>query len=260
MSNHKNKIKEYFSKKTDKEIFAILLFFSCIILMTVLSAFRFCGIGYFANEYREHNFVPWVQEAILFALKWFELIFVLATITRLKPIWFISISFCYTNLYWFAETNTVSILLDSIYFIFLPFFCSKFEYKRIGYGILLIILVLAYQMLTMIGRYSIDLTLKFNYVAGIASVFDYKTFIVSIYLLVYNWRLKMKRINTPNPNDEKNFGGGHCTFLFGKFEKICEIIGEIVVGIGTIGIAPLSVYLYRKQKAKKKTKEDEKTE
>ena len=35
-----NRLKEYFSKKTDKEIFAILLFFSCLILMTVLAVFR----------------------------------------------------------------------------------------------------------------------------------------------------------------------------------------------------------------------------
>lgn len=58
-------IKEYFSDKTDKEIFAILLFFSCIILMAVLAVFRFCGIGYFANDYPEQTPIPWVQEAIL---------------------------------------------------------------------------------------------------------------------------------------------------------------------------------------------------
>ena len=52
-----SRLKEYFSKKTDKEIFAILLFFSCLILMTVLVVFRFCGIGYFANEYEEQEVI-----------------------------------------------------------------------------------------------------------------------------------------------------------------------------------------------------------
>ena len=56
-----SRLKEYFSKKTDKEIFAILLFFSCLIWMTALAVFRFCGIGYFANEYEEQELVPWVQ-------------------------------------------------------------------------------------------------------------------------------------------------------------------------------------------------------
>lgn len=56
-----NRLKEYFSKKTDKEIFAILLFFSCLILMTVLAVFRFCGIGYFANEYEEQELIQAVK-------------------------------------------------------------------------------------------------------------------------------------------------------------------------------------------------------
>lgn len=75
-----SRLKEYFSKKTDKEIFAILLFFSCLILMTVLAVFRFCGIGYFANDYEEQEVIPWMQELILFALKWIEMIFILATL------------------------------------------------------------------------------------------------------------------------------------------------------------------------------------
>ena len=75
----------------------------------------------------------------------------------------------------------------------------------------------------------------------------------------------MTRINTPNPEESKNYGGGHCFLFFGKFEKVCEVIGKIIVGVCTLGIAPLSVHLYRKAKAKKvqpaePETQDEKTE
>lgn len=58
----------------------------------------------------------------------------------------------------------------------------------------------------------------------------------------------MDKINTPNPNDERNYGGGHCFLFWGKFDKACEVIGKVIVGICTLGIAPLAVYLYRKKK------------
>lgn len=243
-----SRLKEYFSKKTDKEIFAILLFFSCLILMTVLAVFRFCGIGYFANEYEEHELVPWVQELILFALKWIEMIFILATLSRLKMRFILLISFAYINIYWFINDSTISFILDLIYTIILPFFINKFDYKSITYGILLFLLIIAYQFIMMTARYTIDLSEKFNYIAMIESVFDYKIFVISIYLLVYNRRIKMDKINTPNPNDERNFGGGGCMFFWGKFDKACEVIGKVIVGICTLGIAPLAVYLYRKKK------------
>lgn len=258
-------IKEYFSDKTDKEIFAILLFFSCIILMVVLAVFRFCGIGYFANTYSEHKLVPWVQEMILFVMKWVELAFILAILTRIKlPLCFI-VAFIYNNIYWFIDNAVLSFIIDIIYYVIIPFILSKFQYKRITYGIILAMVLSAYQFIMMTARYSINLTEKFNYVAMLESVFDYKIFILSIYLLIYNWRLRMKKINTPNPNEEKNFGGGGCTLFWGKFEKACEVIGKIIVGVCTLGIAPLSVHLYRKAKAKKvqpaePETQDEKTE
>lgn len=62
----------------------------------------------------------------------------------------------------------------------------------------------------------------------------------------------MKDINTPNPNEERGgFNGGHCFLFWGKFEKFCEVVGKIVVGICTLGIAPLCVYVYRKKKNEK---------
>lgn len=244
----KHGLKEYFSKKTDKEIFAILLFFSCLILMTVLAVFRFCGIGYFANEYEEQELVPWVQELILFALKWIEMIFILATLSRLKMRFILLISFAYINIYWFIDDSTISFIADVIYMSILPFIVTKFDYKRITYGIILIILLSAYQFIMMTARYTIDLSEKFNYIAMIESVFDYKIFIISIYLLVYNRRIKMDKINTPDPSDERNFGGGGCMLFWGKFDKACEVIGKVVVGVCTLGIAPLAVYIYRKKK------------
>lgn len=246
----KKRIKDRLKSKTPEEIFSLSLFVSCIIVMLVLAIFRFCGIGYFANEYPEHKFIPWVQDTIMFALKWIEMIFILATLSRLKMRFILLISFAYINIYWFINDSTISFILDLIYTIILPFFINKFDYKSITYGILLFLLIIAYQFIMMTARYTIDLSEKFNYIAMIESVFDYKIFVISIYLLVYNRRIRMNKINTPNPNDERNFGGGGCMFFWGKFDKACEVIGKVIVGICTLGIAPLAVYLYRKNKKK----------
>ena len=218
--------------------------------MAILMIFRFCGIGYFANTYKEHTLIPWVQELVLFALKWVEMIFILLILTRVKLYIALIVSFLYIQAYWFIDSTAISFLLDIVYMIFVPFIVSKFQYKRIPYGIMLVIVLSIYQFIMMIARYDINLSEKFNYIAMIESVFDYKIFVISIYLLVKSWRLKMARINTPNPDDEKNFGGGGCMLFWGKFEKFCEAVGKIIVGVCTLGIAPLSVYLYRKHKDK----------
>lgn len=176
--------------RTNEEIFSLCLFFSCVVIMAVLAVFRFCGIGYFANEYKEHAVIPWVQEVILFALKWIELIFILGALSRIKMRYVIIISFIYANIYWFVTSEIISFILDILYYTAIPFFVSKFEYKRITYGIILAVVVTAYQFLMMTARYSINLSEKFNYVAMIESFFDYKIFIISIYLLIKYRRLK----------------------------------------------------------------------
>lgn len=60
---------------------------------------------------------------------------------------------------------------------------------------------------------------------------------------------------SPLPEAEaKNGGpwnGGGCMLLWGKFDDVCEVIGKIVVGIITLGIAPLVVHLCRKKKEAK---------
>lgn len=101
--------------RTNEEIFSLCLFWSCIAIMAVLAVFRFCGIGYFANEYKEHTFIPWVQEAILFALKWIELIFILGALSKIKMRYVIIISFIYANIYWFVTSEIISFILDILY-------------------------------------------------------------------------------------------------------------------------------------------------
>lgn len=265
--NKRRTIKEYFSDKTDKEIFAILLFFSCIILMVVLAVFRFCGIGYFANTYSEHKLVPWVQVAIQVILKWIDAFLILAILTTIKTRFIIIISLLWNCLYFVTMPESVVMLLDIFYMVALPFILSKFDYKYITYGIMLVIGISLYQSLMMQARYTIDLTEKFNYVAMIASVFDYKVFLSSVLLMTkYIWRYNtMQDIKTPNPEEKNDWSGGGCFLFWGKFDKACEVIGKVVVGVCTLGIAPLAVHLYRKAKAKKvqpvePETQDEKTE
>lgn len=249
-----NRLKEYFSKKTDKEIFAILLFFSCLILMTVLAVFRFCGIGYFANEYEEQELIPWVQVAIQVVLKWIDAFLILAILSTIKTRFIIIISLLWNCLYFITIPESVVMILDIIYMTALPFMLSKFKYKYITYGIILAILISVYQFIMLQARYTIDINAKFNYIAGIASTFDYKIFLLSIYLITkILWRKYeyMNEIKTPNPEEKNDWSGGHCFLFFGKFDKACEIIGKVVVSICTLGIAPLCVYIYRKKKSAK---------
>lgn len=59
----------------------------------------------------------------------------------------------------------------------------------------------------------------------------------------------------PLPEAESKNGGpwhgGGCMLLWGKFDTACEIIGKIIVGILTLGIAPLVVHICRKKKETK---------
>lgn len=243
------RLKHWIDNTSEKEKFSILFFFTIVALMVVFAIFRFCGIGYFANDYPEHelNFVA--QEIIMFALKWFELFFVIMCLAKIKWWKLLILSFIWANVYWFVSNQITTFILDIIYAVFIPFVLNKFQAKYITYGILLTILICAYQFLMLFARYTIDLSAKFNYVALIASVLDYKLFIVALYIFIYYRRVSMERkINTPNP-EEKNYGGGGCLFFFGKFDKVCEIIGKVIVSICTLGIAPLCVYIYRKKKA-----------
>ena len=155
-----SRLKEYFSKKTDKEIFAILLFFSCLVLMTVLAVFRFCGIGYFANEYEEQEVIPWVQVAIQFVLKWIDLFFVLLILSKAKFYIVAIISLAWNCIYFITMPESVVMILDIVYATALPFVLNKFKYKYITYGIMLFVLISIYQFAMMQARYTIDLVVE----------------------------------------------------------------------------------------------------
>ena len=245
------RLKHWIDNASEKEKFSILFFFTIVALMVVFAIFRFCGIGYFANDYPEHELNKTAQNLIMLALKWFELFFIIMCLSKAKWWKLLILSFVWANIYWFISNSIVTFIVDVIYYTVVPFVLNKFSPKYITYGILLMLVVFAYQLLMMIGRYSINLSEKFNYIAMMASVIDYKLFIVALYIFIYYRRVAMeKKINTPNPEERGwDYGGGGCTLIWGKFEKVCEIIGKIIVSICTLGIAPLCVYIYRKKKA-----------
>lgn len=64
-----------------------------------------------------------------------------------------------------------------------------------------------------------------------------------------------KELNQVLPDAEEKakggWGGDGCILFWGKFDRACEVIGKIVVGICTLGIAPLIVHLIRKKKEAK---------
>lgn len=63
--------------------------------------------------------------------------------------------------------------------------------------------------------------------------------------------LEKKPLPEAEPKNSGPWHGDGCMFFWGKFDDVCEVIGKIIVGILTLGIAPLVVYLCRKKKEAK---------
>ena len=239
------------SIKDLREKALLLALISMTVLMISFMICRFFGIGYFANVYKEHPVNIFISESILFILKFIEFLIIILTVSRIKFLKGLLISFIYTNLYWFINNQAIVFIFDLAYYLFIPFIFNKFDYKLVTKGLILAIVYFIYQLILLFARYSIDLTLKFNYFAMVASVIDYKAYITVIYLIIKLRRCKMEHNFESEEREIREFGGGGCTLIFGKFDKFCEIFGKIIIGIATLGIAPLVNHIVQKKKSSK---------
>lgn len=179
-----SKLKERFLLKSNEEKALLMLLLSTVFLMLFFMICRFCGVLYFKNEYPSHNFSPILQQIILIVLSVLEYWLVTMILSPAK--WWICLltAVGYNCLFFIPMPAICVTILSYVYMIFVGFFLTKFDYKRITYGIILAIAVTLYQLIMMVGRYTIDLNAKFNYLAMIASVIDYKLFILNIYLVI----------------------------------------------------------------------------
>lgn len=208
---------------------SILLLISTLILMVFCLICRFCGIGYFANNYTPRPCSPIVQEIIDYLLKTIELILVLLILTKRK--WYICvlIGSMWSCIYFIPLNTQVVFLLDLVYMLLMPLIVSKFKPEVLTYSIVYTLLIIGYQFLIMQSRYTINLDLKFNCFAGIASILDYKLFIINLYFIRRLITMEVEEKQIPAA-EEPNYNGGHCLLFFGpeKLKNKAAIVGHIV--------------------------------
>lgn len=192
-----SKLKDKFLLKSNEEKALWMLLTATAFLMLFFMICRLCGLLYFTNNYPEHDCSLILQQLILFILSFIEY-WLFAMILSTAKWWIcLIVALGYNCLFFIPMPSIMPIILDYVYAMFVGFFLNKFDYKRITYGILFSIAITAYQFIMILGRYTIDLNLRFNYVAMIFSVLDYKLFIVNIYLII-----KIRR----KQNYERKFG------------------------------------------------------
>lgn len=223
--------------KTKSEIALTLCLASMIALMVFFALCRLCGWGYFANNYPEHEFSLFWSEVILFILKAFEAIIILLTLTKCK--WWICtiIGIAYASILIPDIFINYVFWIDIAYILIVPCLLSKKKQESFGYNILFLIFLILYQLLMMYSRYTVNLQEKFNYIAQIASVIDYKIFLVVLYLYVKLKRSIMDKTKELPDIDKKEYGGGGC-FLFWGDRTIGQKTFDILIGILTLGIYP----------------------
>lgn len=226
--------------KTKSEIALTLCLTSMIALMIFFALCRLCGWGYFANNYIEHEFSLFWSEFILFILKAFEAIIILLTLTKCK--WWICgiIGIVWTFIYLLPIPTWSNTIIDIVYIVCMPLFFNKKKQESIGNSILFVAFLSIYQILLMIGRYSIDINAKFNYLAGIANIIDYKLFILVLYLFVNQKRRTMSKIKEL-PDIEKSDKLDWC-FLFWGHRTIGQKTFDIFASIITFGIYPCIMF------------------
>lgn len=161
-----------------------MLLISTALLMLFFMICKLCGLSYFKNDYPSHDASPVVQQLILITLSILEYWLVAMILTPTK--WWICllVAVGYNCLFFIPMPQVIVTILSYAYMVFVGFVLSRFQYKRITYGIILAIVLTIYQLIMMLGRYTIDLTAKFNYLAMVASLADYKLFVFNIFLLI----------------------------------------------------------------------------
>ena len=239
--------------KTNTNDYKIKALTMCTIALTIamliFAIFRLCGFEYYVDT-KEYSVNPTIEIIIFHISKCLEAFIIAQTITSRKVWQNILIAVGYCTIYFFIP-DSISFVFDVVYILLvLPLYAK--DYKVSAYGLFLFIFYMAYQLLMLYAKFTINLENKYSYTALIVSLIDYKLYISCLCTTINLWRLKLMtertRIETPSADETRNYGGGHCFFLFGKFEKFCEVVGKILVGVLTLGIAPLVVHLCRKNK------------
>ena len=183
------RLKEYFSNKTGKQIFALCLLVSVVVVMLFCAIVRLCGGLWFAADLES---IPepskfW-QEVIKGALLIFELLFTYRILCRTSWLICFAISLAETLvgilLGELVDSTVVSNLFYMACILFIPLAFIRKWYSLLDNAILYA-LSLLYGIIFSVGRIgNLDASITYNFIYGVLGTIDFKLFFVALYLFI----------------------------------------------------------------------------
>lgn len=175
---------KYFKDKTAEQVFSLCLLISCILIMLFCAVVRLCGGLWFSADL---DGVPvpsefW-QDRIMNILFAFELTFVYKILCRTKWIWCVLIAIAQTVIIIFIPSETIANVINLVLYFIIPLCFTRQWQTLIDSGILYFASFI-YILIFSVGRIGhIDTSAGYNFIYSVIGSFDYKIFIVNIYLI-----------------------------------------------------------------------------
>lgn len=207
--------------RIQKEKFINVLFYSFLIAMLFFAFSRLFGIELFINNYEVEIINRFTRISINSLLKFIEAIFILKMLS-MKTSWrkcaLISLLYCLciaTN-----DNQQLIFTLDIIFTFSIPLFLNgkKHFFETLASCLILFAFISVYQIIMMFGLYEFDINGKFNLSKAIASIIDYKLFVITLYLFLEKRRLNMG-------------DGSHCFFFWGAKETAIAVCATVLFPI-----------------------------
>lgn len=156
------------------------------VVLTILSfLLRILGLGWLSSRMNIPEPKPMTQEIIKAGLKAFELTFVYRILTRKSFILCMFISVVQSFVAGFVPVGMYQSLFDLSFWIIIPLIFRKDKFKAIVDEILLYAILTAYAALTLVGKFGeLESSQVYSFYKNVASMIDYKLFIVTLYLFV----------------------------------------------------------------------------
>lgn len=187
-----DKLKEYFSQKSGKQIFSFCLLISTVLVMIFCIVARLFGILWFSADLSKivEPSKFW-QEGVKGILLLFELVLIYKILCRTSSFkcFLISLSETLVGILLGETINntTVSNLFYMACIILIPVFFVKTWFSFFE-NIIMYVICMLYGVVFLVGRIGgVNDTSAYNFTASVLGMIDYKLFIVSLYLFVKNF-------------------------------------------------------------------------
>lgn len=182
-----------FRENTPEYIAITITFWAFFVVMIILAIMRLFGFGYWHIDYEEQEYNEVIAAIIMAALKYIEAIFIGLSLFNIKWYFTFLIAAVYVGIIGIFENLTIEFIGDCLYILVLSFVLNhKVRLKSLLYAGVYLAVLIAYQALMMFARYDIDLSYKFNYTMQVLSVFDYKFFIITLFLFIKRRKICLK--------------------------------------------------------------------